>query len=255
MTIKTASSYRIKSIEFQISDIIGGEWTSRNNEEVFLPSPLPYFEIWIDNSTYVGHSNFKSITHIPNQGFSLIQHKGFKDMELPKYTCVYCAPTAYINQVNECNITDDTQSCGTNIIKFHDWREMHNTFKVRQGDVFTHNWDNPSQLSIPLTNVALSDSYTIHRCILNYGTSLNTQTQLGYNYTWDGCLDVTTAPQTGVEGKNHHEGFGEQRKRMRAENYEDLAYTEISDINYDHQQPIKKSDGAYNQQWQHGNSQ
>ncbi|CAI9735766.1 Hypothetical predicted protein [Octopus vulgaris] len=47
-SIKTATSYRIKSIGFEITDIIGGEWTTQKNEEVFMQSPYPYFELFKD---------------------------------------------------------------------------------------------------------------------------------------------------------------------------------------------------------------
>lgn len=100
--------------------------------------------------------------------------------------------------------------------------------------------ENPSRLPIPLTNISLNDSYTVHGCILKYGGAVNSQTQLGFNFTWDGCLDVTTAPELGVEGQQHLESFGKQRKRLQSDKKEDLAYTEYSNINYDHQQTIKK---------------
>lgn len=47
------------------------------------------------------------------------------------------------------------------MIDLHDWREMDNVVKLRQGDTYTHIWKNPSLLRKPLTNIYTHDDYTI----------------------------------------------------------------------------------------------
>lgn len=48
VTMKLTTSYRVKSIGFQIDNITCGEWTIKNNEEVSVPNPEPYFDIYVD---------------------------------------------------------------------------------------------------------------------------------------------------------------------------------------------------------------
>lgn len=148
----------------------------------------------------MGHGNLKSIDKIPNNGFSTIQPGTPTAMELPKYSFAYCAPKEYINEIKTCDLKKSDESCETVIAKFHDWREMPNKLKIRQGDTNSHIWENPSRLLVPLTNLTTNDNYAVHGVMLNYSQGLNSQTQMGFPYTWDGCLDVTIAPELGVAG-------------------------------------------------------
>lgn len=47
-TIRHATAYRIKSQGFTIDNVVCGEWLTKNNQEVFVPNPEPYFDIYID---------------------------------------------------------------------------------------------------------------------------------------------------------------------------------------------------------------
>lgn len=62
--------------------------------------------------------------------------------------------------------------------------------------------------------------------------------QGGFLTVWDGGLDVATGLKFGTLAKEAESNFkhGEVRKRMRASNQEDIAMTEISDLNYDYKQ-------------------
>lgn len=65
-TIRHATAYRVKSQGC-------GEWLTKNNEEVFVPNPEPYFDIYVDRGQYIYLLNSRSLTKVPNQDFSLIQ--------------------------------------------------------------------------------------------------------------------------------------------------------------------------------------
>lgn len=43
--LRNATSYRVKRQGFTIDNVICGEWLTKNNEEVFVLNPEPYFDI------------------------------------------------------------------------------------------------------------------------------------------------------------------------------------------------------------------
>lgn len=53
------------------------------NEEVFIPNPLPYFELYVDKGNYIGYRNLQGITGVPNKNFTEIQLMRGMDAELP----------------------------------------------------------------------------------------------------------------------------------------------------------------------------
>lgn len=84
-TLRNATSYRVKRQGFTIDNIICGEWFTKNNEEVFVPNPEPYFDIYVDHGQYIGYGNLVGITKVPNKEFHEIQPMNSNDAELPKY--------------------------------------------------------------------------------------------------------------------------------------------------------------------------
>lgn len=54
---------------FKIDNIIVGEWRTKN-EEVFVPNPLPYFELYVDKGNYISYGNLQGITGVPNKNFT-----------------------------------------------------------------------------------------------------------------------------------------------------------------------------------------
>lgn len=95
-TIGNASSYRIAKSGFMI-DKICGEWLTKNNKEVFVPNPSPYFDIYKDIGTYIRYSNLMGITKVPNSNFRLIQPMTGTEAELPKYK--YAVPVAALSSL------------------------------------------------------------------------------------------------------------------------------------------------------------
>lgn len=83
-TIGNATSYRVKRYGFTIDKVICGEWLTKNNEEVFVPNPEPYFDIFKDHGQYIGYGNLIGISKIPNENFHLIQPMTGPQAELPK---------------------------------------------------------------------------------------------------------------------------------------------------------------------------
>lgn len=47
-TLKHATCYRVSKIGFSIDNIVCRERTTKSNEEVFMPNPEPYFNVYID---------------------------------------------------------------------------------------------------------------------------------------------------------------------------------------------------------------
>lgn len=63
---------------------------------------------------------------------------------------------------------------------------------------------------------------------------ISMEIQAGYPTVWDCELDVATGPKLGALAKDAEWNWmhGENRKRKRAKNQEDISMTEIVDINY-----------------------
>lgn len=77
-TIHNATSYRITKQGFKIDNIIAGEWITKNNEVVFVPNPLPYFELYVDKGNYIGCGNLQGITGVPNKKFTDTTYEGYR---------------------------------------------------------------------------------------------------------------------------------------------------------------------------------
>lgn len=84
-TIPNTTSYSIVRQGFKIDNIITGEWMTKNNEEVFIPNSLPYFEIYVDKGNYIGYGNLNGIPNILNKNFTEIQPMRGTEAELLKY--------------------------------------------------------------------------------------------------------------------------------------------------------------------------
>ena len=104
VTLHRATSYRVKSLGFTIHDIVCGEWMTKNNEEVFVPNPQPFFQIFVDRGQYIGYGNLEGITKVPNESFHLIQPTSGADAELPKYKYNYGAPIHLLNKLPNTGI-------------------------------------------------------------------------------------------------------------------------------------------------------
>lgn len=79
---------------------------------------------------------------------------------------------------------------------------MDNVVKLRQGNTFTHIWNNPSLLRKPLTNIYMQDNYTIMGAIMAESHLISLKIQSGYPTAWDGELDVATGPKFGMLAKD-----------------------------------------------------
>lgn len=196
--------------------------------------------LYVDKGNYIEYGNLKGITGIPNKNFSEIQPMKGTDAVLPKYKYSYGCPIHLLNvmrktsaQITALNLTTELP-----MTDLHDWREMDDVIKLRQGDTYTHIWKNPSLLRKLLMNIYVQDNYTIQGpmvCILDL---MMLEIQGGFLTAWDGGLDVATGPKFGTLAKETESNFkhGEERKRIRPSNQEDIAMTEISNLNYDYKQ-------------------
>lgn len=241
-TIQSATSYRVKRIGCSIENITCGEWLTKNNEEVFIPNPEPYFNVYIDRGQYIGYGNLEGITKIPNKDFHEIQPMIGIDAELPKYKYNYAAPITLINKLpNTGPITQDNLSTDVQMIILHDWREMPDVKRVRQGDTFTHMWHNHSLLRKLITNVMTQGNYVVQGGIIATPGLLKSTIQQGNPSAWDSGLDISTAPKYGTLIKEAESNLArnQPRKRMRAETQDDLCMTEVADIAFDHQRGRK----------------
>lgn len=87
----------------------------------------------------------------------------------------------------------------------------------------------------------MQDNYTIMAAIMAELHLILSEIQAGYLTARDSGLDVETGPKFGTLAKDAESNWmhGENRKRMRANYQEDMAMTEIADINYDFQVQTK----------------
>lgn len=46
---------------------------AKNNEEVLVPNPLPYMELYVDKGNYILYGNLRGISKVPNTKFTEIQ--------------------------------------------------------------------------------------------------------------------------------------------------------------------------------------
>lgn len=241
-TIQSATSYRVKRIGCSIENITCGEWLTKNNEEVFVPNPEPYFNIYIDRGQYIGYGNLEGITKVPNKNFHLIQPMVGTDAELPKYKYNYAAPITLINKLpNTGAITQDNLETDVQMMLLHDWREMPDVKKLRQGDTFTHIWNNHSLLRKPITNVMTQGNYVVQGSLMSGTSLIETSIAGGIPTAWDSGLDISTAPKYGtlIKEAESNLAHGVARKRMRTERQDDLCMTEVADIAFDHQRGRK----------------
>lgn len=65
--------------------------TKKKNEEVFVPNPEPYFDVFVDHGQYIGYGTLVGITKIPNNFHNILPMTGV-DAEPPKYKYTYGAP-------------------------------------------------------------------------------------------------------------------------------------------------------------------
>lgn len=88
--------------------------------------------------------------------------------ELPKYKYSYSCPIHLLNKIlnSASQITLSNLQMDIPMIVLHDWMEMDDIVKLRQGDTFTHIWNNPSLLRRPLTNIYVQDQYTVMEAIM-----------------------------------------------------------------------------------------
>lgn len=121
---------------------------TKNNEEVFVPNLLPYFKLYIDKGNYIGYKNLRGITKVPNKKFTEIQPMRGTYAELPKYKYSYRCPIYLLNNMTNTSSQITASNLTTDIlmIDLHDWREMDNIVKLRQGDNYTHIWNNQGLL-------------------------------------------------------------------------------------------------------------
>lgn len=84
-----ATHYRVESIGLQIYDIKVYEWTTINGEERFIKNDTLELDIYIDKGDYVGFGNLKTLTGIPNKGYTIANPTTFADCELPKFQYYY----------------------------------------------------------------------------------------------------------------------------------------------------------------------
>lgn len=147
--------------------------------------------------------------------------------ELPKYKYSYGCPIHLLNIMpnTSAQITDSNLKTDLPMIDLHDWREMDNVVKLRQGDTFTHIWKNPNSLRKPLTNAYVQDNYTIQGAMMCIPDLMMSELEGGYPTAWDGGLDVATGPKFGTLAKDAESNFkhGEARNGMRADSQEDIA--------------------------------
>lgn len=115
---------------------------TKNNEEVFVPNPLAYFELYVDKKNYIGYGNLQGITNVPNKTFSEIQPMRGTDAELPKYKYSYGCPISLLNTMENSSKQINANNTEIPMIDLHDWREMDNAVKSRQRDTFTDIWKN-----------------------------------------------------------------------------------------------------------------
>lgn len=132
--IRYVTTYRVKRQGFKIDNIIAGKWMTKNNEEVFIPNPLPYFELYVNKDNYIGYRNLRGITKVPNKKFTEIQPMIGTDAELPKYKYSYGWPIHLLNNLPNSTSQVMASNLQTEIpmIDLHDWREMDNIVKLRQ---------------------------------------------------------------------------------------------------------------------------
>lgn len=97
--LSNASHYRVESIGLQIYDIKIYEWTTINGEERFLKNDTLELEIYIDPGDYVGFGNLKTLTQIPNKGYTLANPTTFADCELPKFEYYYNMNYKHLQQI------------------------------------------------------------------------------------------------------------------------------------------------------------
>lgn len=154
--IGNATSYRITKSSFMIDKMICREWLTKNNEEVFVPNPSPYFDVYKDIGSYIGYGNLVGITKVPNSNFRLIQPMKRSDTELLKYKYRYATPIGILNDLpNTGKINDKRNTMDVKMINLHDWREMDDIQQLRQGDSYMHVWENKSLLRKPITNTLI----------------------------------------------------------------------------------------------------
>lgn len=131
-TIGSATSYRVKRLGFTIDKVVCGEWLTKNNEEVLVPNPEPYFDVFVvDHVQYIRYGNLGDITKVKNKNFHELQPMNGTDAELPKYKYNYGAPIHLFNMLpNSGEITADNLPTDVKMVELHDWGELPN---VKQG--------------------------------------------------------------------------------------------------------------------------
>lgn len=96
---------------------------TKNNEVVFVPNPIPYFELYVDKGNYIGYGNLQGITRVPNKKFTVIQLMRGTDAELLKYKYSYDCPVHLLNTLENTSaqINANTNQKQVLMIDLHDW--------------------------------------------------------------------------------------------------------------------------------------
>lgn len=221
----------MKKLGFKIDYIICGERTTKNTKKVLLP----YFNLFVDNGKYVGYENLKGLQSIPNKEFTQIQPSNGLDAELSKYQYTYNAPVQLINLISDGPLIDQNNlQTEVQMIQLHDWREMPGVVRLRQGDTFTHVWNNHNLLRTPIIKEMARGNYVANRSTLNPAKLLKTEIDSGSGSTRDSGLVGSTAlkQETIIEQTEADLQRGGPRKRQRTLN-------ELTDIAFDQQSRIQ----------------
>lgn len=127
------------------------------------------------------------------------------------------------------------------MINLHDWREMPEVEQLRQGDTYTHVWENKSLLRKRITNTTVQGNCIVQRGLVAQPHLLTNSIQEGNSSAWDCGLDVSPVPDWGTEPSQAEQNLEIKgnRKRMRRNKQEDIALTEVSSISFYHQRNRK----------------
>ncbi|CAE1233600.1 unnamed protein product [Acanthosepion pharaonis] len=145
---------------------------------------------------------------------------------------------------NSGNITAMTEETNVNMIDLHDWREMLSIKKLRQGDSFSHLWQNHSLLRKPLTNMYTQDNYVITGSMLSQPEVMRSSLSNDIKTGWDFGLDISMAPDYGTYAIDAETDLYHNvaRKRMRTDAMENVSMNEVADMTFDHHQLRKTND-------------
>lgn len=229
-----ATHYRVESIGLTLYDLKIFEWTTINGEECFIKNDTLEIEINIDPGDYVAFGNLKTITKIPNKGYSLASPTTFEDCELPKYEYYYNMNYAHLKQITIVPDLNEGQTTTCKTILLHDWRDQnHGKIKLRAGMTFNHGWQNPSQFKHPLTNVTVAGKTTIHGHLMNNANYAFENPTHG-DVTTDAGLNVCVMPKFDTPTNTKYlkiNNPGSKRTYMHGTKSEDYKLLDVANFN------------------------